>query len=57
MSLKIKTLRDWDFSIIMTYFILYGELKFLLRQICLRLLTVVDDEHAIELEEYVRAQE
>ena len=48
MSLKLETLRERDFSIFMTYIILYRELKFLLRQIYLGLLTVGDDEHAIE---------
>ena len=48
MSPKIKIIRDQDFSIIMTYFILYKELIFLLRQICQGLLTVGDDEHAIK---------
>ena len=59
MSLKIEIIRDrdQDFSIIMTYFSVYRKLKFLLRQICLGLLTVGVDKHAIELEEYVRAQE
>ena len=41
----------------MIYFILYKELTFLLRKICPSLLTGGDDEHAIEIEEYVHAQE
>ena len=57
MHLKIKITRDWDFSIIRTYFFLYGELKFLLRQICRGLLAVRDDEHAIELKEYYQKNE
>ena len=44
-------------SINMTYFILYVELKFLLRQICQVLSTDEDDEHFIELEEYMHSQE
>ena len=37
-----QIIRDQDFSIIMKYFILYGDLKFLLKQICPGLLTVKD---------------
>ena len=59
MSLKIKIVRDpdQDISMIMTYFILYGVLRFLVRQICPGLVAVRDNEHAIEIEEYLRAQE
>ena len=57
MRLKIEFIGDQDISVIMTCFILYGELKSLLGQICPDLLTVGDDEHAIEIEEYVCAQE
>jgi len=42
---------------IMTYFVLYGELKYVLKQISPGLFTIGDDEHAIELEEYTCDQE
>ena len=51
MSLEIEIIRDQDFPMNMTYFFLYGEWKFLPRQICQSLFTAGDDGHAIELEE------